>query len=424
MPTLITPHYAKSFTTSLRVSQSAEFAELFGVNTSEVSDVATLYREVGFFRACVALRAQAVSEVPWAIYRSSGQGEAVYTSDSVGQPPREIGWARYLKDITRRSEQSVALTGAAFWRKDMTGTRVTNLSYLSPGAVTAYFESGRVARFQYDPQGGYGDAGTFSPEQIVWVWDSDPFIEVGHYGASDGGSARRAATVLRELEIFATSFLRKGALKATILKDKAQFRDPDERNKLRQWWKSFISGSRNAGDVRVLSDEIEAQVIGDGLGDLEVEEITRDQKRSVAQAFGIPLSIIMSDAANHATAQQDELNFLRYTVVPSARTLADAINAHVLEPQGLQMIVEDHRIPAYARAQRDGWAGVQEAVGRSTPLLTREEGREIIGWDATPSAGSFADPLAALVPGLRARLKARLPESAYALVTQYDEARG
>jgi hypothetical protein len=47
-------------------------------------------------------------------------------------------------------------------------------------------------------------------------------------------------------------------------------------------------------------------------------ELTTERRQSIATALGVPHSIVAADAANFATAQQDEINFLNNCIIPKA----------------------------------------------------------------------------------------------------------
>ena len=54
-------------------------------------------------------------------------------------------------------------------------------------------------------------------------------------------------------------------------------------------------------------------------------------------AFGIKQTLLDSEAANYATAQEDRLSFYEDTIKPRARIFEDALNTRLLARDGLLM---------------------------------------------------------------------------------------
>ena len=60
-------------------------------------------------------------------------------------------------------------------------------------------------------------------------------------------------------------------------------------------------------------------------------------KDNIAMAFGIKQTLLDSEAANYATAQEDRLSFYEDTIKPRARLFADALNEQLLARDGLRI---------------------------------------------------------------------------------------
>jgi HK97 family phage portal protein len=392
MPTTIfSPAATKSLTTISPTGQDSIRA-LFGLQDEAVSSVETLYREVGTFRRAAKIRAQAVSDVPWAVYRR-GADKAVWNNESTSPAPPQLGVIAYLPAIMRKAALAYQLVGSVLYKKEVVGNRIASLSYLSPGACTIFFQDGRLYKVQYMPQGGYGVAGTFAPDQLAWTFDDDPFYEIGNGGSGDGGSGARSGSVKRSLEQFATNFLASGAVRATMIKV-APHTSQDERARLKSWFQAVFGGARNSGTVEAVSKDTEFQTVGDGVKDLEYGEVSRDQKESICEALGVPPSLLLANAANYATALSHELTFLRYTVVPDANAIADMLNVHVLEPMGYKLQIEEYRMDAFQAAQFEQAQSVRNLVG--APTITKEEARELMGYEPVPKLGTLIEPMTAL----------------------------
>jgi len=131
---------------------------------------------------------------------------------------------------------------------------------------------------------------------------------------------------------FAMQYFERGAIKAMLLTMKGAPL-PAERERLESWWKNVVGGMKNAFGAKVINAEaVTPVVIGEGMKELENVTLTQDKKEDVAEALGIPMSILFANAANFATSQQDEINFLTKTVIPECEFIASVLNEQVFEP--------------------------------------------------------------------------------------------
>jgi len=373
-------------TTAVLATASGELRELFGAESAD-APVETLYREVDIFRAGVKLRAQAVSQVPFSIYKN-GVDEPVFNSYSTGLPPLDIRGLTYIKDIIRRTEESIILTGAGYWKKVFVGNKLIDLEYLPTTSTTTYINNGAVTEVVYRPQAGQGVGETIKSDQLFYVFDNDPYYRIGSAGLGDANTAVRPASTKRSLEQFATNFLGRGAVRATMIKV-PRSTNADEKRRLKSWFQRVFGGAGNAGTVEAVSSDVSFETVGDGIDDLKFQEITIENKHNIAIALRIPPSILLSNASNYAEAQQQGLNFAMYTIIPQAELISTAINIHLLEPLGYRMVIEPHKMGVMQYAELEQAKALYTLVGQ--PLITREEARDTLGYTPEPELGVFRD---------------------------------
>ena len=128
------------------------------------------------------------------------------------------------------------------------------------------------------------------------------------------------------MDKFLSNYFERGAIKATILTTKGYNRE--EASKLKQWWQSFIQGNNNSWSTEVLNgDAIDTTVIGEGLESLSNTSLTTERRQNIAAAIGVPESRMWSSAANYATSQQDEKNYLLGTIIPECDLIAGVFNS-------------------------------------------------------------------------------------------------
>jgi hypothetical protein len=82
---------------------------------------------------------------------------------------------------------------------------------------------------------------------------------------------------------------------------------------------------------------ITATTLTPPLKDLAFPDLDKISKDNIAMAFGIKQTMLDSEAANYATAQEDRLSFYEDTIKPRARIFADALNTQLLERDGMRL---------------------------------------------------------------------------------------
>jgi hypothetical protein len=87
-------------------------------------------------------------------------------------------------------------------------------------------------------------------------------------------------------------------------------------------------------------------VVGEGLESLTNNDLTLERRQSIATALGVPHSIVAADAANYATAQQDEINFLTNCIIPESRLIQRTLNRQLFAPVGLRLEFQPERLSA------------------------------------------------------------------------------
>ncbi len=143
-----------------------------------------------------------------------------------------------------------------------------------------------------------------------------------------------------------------------------------ERAKLADWWRNVVSGVKNAFGAQVVNaDAITPVVVGEGLKELENVTISEEKREDVAVALGIPMSILFANAANYATSQQDELNFLTKTVIPDCEFIASVLNEQLFDALGLYMEFLPETLDAMQEDEAARAAAVKTYTDAGMPLL-------------------------------------------------------
>lgn len=340
------------------------------------------YAQVGWFKRCIDVRARSVAGLPWAIY-GARSSDPVWTDDSA--QPGSLAWLA-MRDALYTAEVSLALFGAAYALKERSGRTMTGLYWYNAGTVKPEWRGTDIVRFKR--RVGTKDE-YLAPEDVIAVFVSDAVREIGP-GNPDALAALIHAQVLHDLAGYTSEQLRSGLIKRTVFTSDGRRPPDDEAKRVEAWLSRWLLG-RNKTDVKVMSGNLKPVEIGSSLADLAAREIEQAHREAIATTLGVPHSLVMSNAANYATAVADQLGFYLTTVIPEARTIQDAMNAHLFNRMGLELQFEPDRSEVIEQQQAQS---AQAVVALYTAgVLTLDEVRAQLGYEpsGTGAASTAAE---------------------------------
>lgn len=333
---------------------------------------------VPFVRRAVRLRASAVAGVPITLQRGKRD---------LSQRPEFAALMGGLQEIIWRTEFALCLSPyGAYWRRTMNPTGLNPTpEWLLPLAcwplVTAKqgFSFVRYVRPWGVPQAGRVEM--LPLEEVVYFWL--PSLDRANWpGTPPGTTAIAAADALYNRDLFVSGYFKRGAVKSTLLSVPAATQ-PDERAKLRDWWRQLVAGIANAWRSIVISADVKPIVIGDSLKDTESEQLTCQYRQDVAAAFDVPESMLLANAANYATASVERISFYEETVFPELTLILGAINGQWLrDAYDAELVMHPEQTEARQDAQVQQAQAITDLVGK--PVLTVDEGRAWLGLEPMP----------------------------------------
>ena len=336
-------------------------------------DAAELFRAVPWLYRGVQMRANAVSRMPFSIMR--GETE-IDTSDDY---QNAVGWLANPRRLLYLTEAALTCYGAAYWWNERNRVVVTDARYIRPDTVEPIID-GKLGLI-----GFYRDVNGTRQEVevngITYFWQPDPWVELGPPMSSPLMAALAASGVLHNLDRFASAYFARGAIKATLLTVSGN--PPQaEKDRLKTWWGQFMSGIKNSFSSAVVNaDAVTPVVIGEGLAELSNATLTGEKRQDIAQAFGIPMTMMFSESARGlgggAVANEDKLTFYDGVVVPECELVAEVVNEQILgqgkdplrlvfRPETLDVYQEDENARAAAFVAYTGAGLPVEVVG---PML-------------------------------------------------------
>jgi len=353
---------------------------LMGGDTGSDAAVKRLYQEVAVMFRGVDLRSKGVAGIPFSIYR--GKTEI----DTSADYQNKLGFWPVPRKTLRLLEMAMTMLGRAYLSKlkNKSG-KVLGLRYLIPTTVDYKAdETNGLTGFTRSVGAGTKE---LAADDIIYFWPEDYTVEIGPPETSPAYAALAAGGVLISFDEFAAAFFSRGAVKVTLLTVDGT-PNADERKRLETWWADIVNGIKNAFSAKVIqAGKVTPVVIGEGLSELDDSTLAEAKRQEIAIALGIPQSMLFANAANYATAQQDELNFLNQTVVPECEFIAEVLNTQLLAPLGYRIEFHPETMDAFKADEKERASAFASYAGAGLP---KSLVAEMLGLDL-PGGWEYAD---------------------------------
>lgn len=349
--------------------------------------VATLYKYVPLLFRAVQLRCDALSSVPVAIMK----GEE-----------NEVEWPYPTKlgNLLWQWEASNLLAGASYGEivKNKSGFR-KDVKYRNPFDMAVKYDRG-VFEFKQNSSGAVWrnepEAGRYD---MLYIREFDPTQDTNP-GIGAGKASNIDAKLLYAISKFPEMYFEGGAMPVTLLS--VDSNDRNEIERIQNWFRRSATAIKNAFRVMgVRSGSITPVTLTPPLKDLSFPEISEMAKDNIAMAFGIKQTLLDSEAANYATAQEDRLAFYEDTIKPRARLFADALNEQLLARDGLRIEFKFNELDIFQEDENDRVDLLNKLTTAGLPI---EVALELSGYKLT-------DEQAAMLESHQEQLDDRIDET-------------
>jgi HK97 family phage portal protein len=169
--------------------------------------------------------------------------------------------------------------------------------------------------------------------------------------------------------------------------------------KLSQRWADQHKGVSNAHRVAIIEGG-KWQDVKLTQRDMQFEQLRKLNRDTILGAFGIPLPIMgITESVNRANAEAAEVMYSRWVVRPRLRRFRGGFNKGLLPLYGVagQTYEFGFPDPVPANVEQDTTRAVELY---SKKVITKNEAREIVGFDSVDDGDDFAkDPAPMLPPG-------------------------
>lgn len=295
----------------------------------ETKDI-DLYSRVAAVYRCANLTADALSNLPFAILRG---GQEFDVSDDW---QNKLGFMKNPRELLRLWRLSLFMTNSAYGFMEGLANRrkVTNLRYLVPTTITP--EADRTGLKGFKRQ--LGSESVFYPvedNRIFYVFKLDHTTELLPSKHTEFRALMAAAGVLFYADYYIQNFFQRGGVKPALL-SVAGVPTPAEREKIESVWDKIVHGWYKYTGKVISADTMDVKIIGEGIDNLNNSALHDEKLADIAMAAGMPLSLLLANSANYATAQTEYEMWFRDKIVPDSHHIAASLNEQIFEPLGLK----------------------------------------------------------------------------------------
>jgi 2'-5' RNA ligase len=340
-------------------------------------NAASLKRLVTDLARAVDMTAVAVSGLPFDILDKS---DNVYDSSD--------NWENKLGGIPSPQKLIYLLAsslcgGEAYLLPFRTTKMIVELQFCAPHTVEPYIDMNGLQYFSRSTEQGKTD-NHIPPNKIIYFWLPDSDIEIGPAQNHPLGNATLDAQVVYNMKNTMRMYGERGFVPITLLGAKGMPNE-GERQKAEGFFDRLLRGGFGVLAKIVNSEALSLIRIGAGMDELKQSyiELRRDAKESIADAFGIPSALFMSD--NAFASEFDALRKQWYTAsrfVGIYQTIEETLTDQLLKSYGYKMRFNLEALEVFQEdeAKRSASLGSFVSAVADNPEVA-QLGMQILGYD-------------------------------------------
>lgn len=292
------------------------------------------YAKVSAVYRAVNLTASATANIPFALVKKSGKDFDISSDwkNKVGFMPRPV-------ELLRLWRMSLCMTNEAYGFMENNKQTGKNLRYIVPTTITPDVDKDGLHGFKRTIGNASKDYPLTPTCPIFWMWRMDHTTELLPAKATEFQAMMSAAGILYYSDHFVQEFFKRGGIKPTMLVLKGMA-PPGAVEKIEGTWTKIITGAyKYLGKVFQGVDAnggLEAQTIGEGVDNLKDETLTNAKIADIAMSVGMPLSLLLANSANYATAQTEYKSWYENALAPWCSFMAEEMTDKLFKPLDLR----------------------------------------------------------------------------------------
>lgn len=287
-----------------------------------------LYGKVAAVYRAAQLSAQAASSVPFAIVKGD---KDLDTSD---EWQNEVGFMPDPKELIRLWRISGFMTNTCYgFMESVRGQK--NLRYIAPNTMSVEALVDGTLKFNRTIGSGTTPHKPMPKGPLWYAFRLDYDTELLPSANTEFRAANQAAGIVYWSDLWTQHYFKRGAVKPALLGIKGNIQ-PAERERMENIFDKIYRNVYSWAIKAINSEHMEVIPLGDGLGDLGDTPVYRQALENIAMASGMPLSLLLANSANYATASAEYASWYRDGVVPWCDFIAGSLNRLLFEPMDMR----------------------------------------------------------------------------------------
>lgn len=346
-----------------------------GDNGSIDNSILARYEDVPWLYRGIEARCNALAGMPFAVHKGDESGDEL----EEGTLPFEVE----LSDLLNQLYRYYILFGA--WYLFIGKNRakfIKDVRPLHPKTITPKYDE-MQGLTHFIRKLGTREI-TLQVDDMAWLFKPPHKSETG-IGISDAMVALKAAGIIHAMDNYERGYFENGAINPTLVSVAPGVQKSDK-ERLEAWYRRALTGVKNAFKISVIENagDLKTVSLGYAMKDLAAPELNAQKREDIATALGVPQTVLFSNAANYATALQDDLHFYEKTIVPDALRFERALNNDLFKPLGYCFKFHKERMEIYQRLEAEKSASVVALYDKG--IMTLAEVREHMNLPPLPEA--------------------------------------
>lgn len=273
------------------------------------------------------------------------------------------------------------LTGDSFWYvvKDALGTPIE--LYLLPSQYVRIVPSKTKMIKGYLYGRNQTKQVAFTVDEIIHFRRPNPLNQL--YGMGCVEATWGSVSLHNSMNEYEFALNKNMGVPSTVINYNGQIAK-DDIKRLEREWNLVMSGIRNSGKVKVVSEDFNVKTLALAPRDMGYKEGRKYTKNDILNAFGIPISMVETENVNKANAQAGNEQYARRAVLPRIRRMENKLNQSLIpmynEPR--LFVAFDNPVP-----EDEAFELSKSNQLYTSRIITRGEARQEMGYNPEPMPG-------------------------------------
>ena len=345
-----------------------------------------LYNSVAAVYRVANMSADALASLPFVVLK--GEKEV----DTSAQWENTIGLMSNPKELLRLWRMSLFFTNKAYGF--IQGNQAKNeLRYYAPQTISRVrTKQGTIVGFDRNVNNILYKIDLINKKyywknifRFIWMFRRDHTTELLASPNTEFKALMNAAGVLYNADEHVKNFYERGGIKPTLLSVQG-VPTKEEREQIERWWDKVMRGVYKFLGKVVVAGSIEAQTIGEGVESLKDSSLHREKIEDIAMAAGMPLSLLLANSANYATARVEYASWFKNSVIPWAEFIQEQINEKIFGPLGYQFQFRPQLTDEGTQEEKERTYAYQALVGSN---ILPSAAAQMLGFELPPDYENY-----------------------------------